>query len=237
MIRLEDIRKSYALGPVRVEALRGVSLEVREGDLMSVMGPSGCGKSTLMNIVGLLDRADSGSYFLNGRQVVDMNDDEVSKVRNANIGFVFQSFQLLPRLTAEQNAGLPLVYRGVPEGRIRERAREALDRVGMAERADHRPNQLSGGQQQRVALARALIGEPAVILADEPTGALDPATGVEVMDLFDRLSSEQNMTIVIVTHDPKVSRRCRRRTRIDAGVLVEEGAEAGAAAAGEAPPP
>ena len=222
MIRLSDIHKTYALGPVTVDILHGVSLEVHEGDLLSIMGPSGCGKSTLMNIIGLLDRPTSGTYSLKGREVVDMNDDEVSAVRNADLGFVFQSFHLLPRLTAAQNAGLPLVYRGLPEAQIRQRAVEALDRVGMADRAAHRPNQLSGGQQQRVALARALIGEPAVILADEPTGALDPDTGREIMDMFERLSAEQHMTIVIVTHDPKVAERCLRRTRIDAGLLRED---------------
>ena len=229
MIQLEGIRKSYQVGPVTVEVLNGVSLEVRAGDLMSIMGPSGCGKSTLMNIIGLLDRPTSGAYLLNGREAASMNDDEVSAVRNANIGFVFQSFHLLPRLTAAQNAGLPLIYRGEPEGRIRRLALEALDRVGMADRAGHRPNQLSGGQQQRVAVARALIGSPSVILADEPTGALDPDTGREIMDMFERLSSEQRIAIVIVTHSPEVSERCRRRARVEEGLVREE--EAGAAAA------
>jgi len=229
MIRLEGIRKSYQVGPVTVEVLNGVSLEVRAGDLMSIMGPSGCGKSTLMNIIGLLDRPTSGAYVLNGREAASMDDDEVSAVRNANIGFVFQSFHLLPRLTAAQNAGLPLIYRGEPEGRIRRLALEALDRVGMADRAGHRPNQLSGGQQQRVAVARALIGSPSVILADEPTGALDPDTGREIMDMFERLSSEQRIAIVIVTHSPEVSERCRRRARVEEGLVHEE--EVGAAAA------
>ena len=222
MIRLVDIHKTYRLGPVETEVLRGVSLEVEEGDLMSIMGPSGCGKSTLMNIVGLLDRPTSGAYFLNGREIEALGDDEVSRARNANIGFVFQSFHLLPRMTAAENVGLPLVYRSLPGGLIRRSAREALDRVGMADRAGHRPTQLSGGQQQRVALARALIGEPAVILADEPTGALDPETSREIMDLFERLSTEQRMTIIIVTHDPGVSERCRRRISIDAGLLSED---------------
>ena len=222
MIRLVDIHKSYRLGPVLVDVLQGVSLEVREGDLLSIMGPSGCGKSTLLNIIGLLDRPTSGAYFLRQRQATSLNDDEVSAIRNANIGFVFQSFHLLPRLTAAQNVGLPLIYRGVAEARIRQRARQALERVGMADRAGHRPTQLSGGQQQRVALARALVGEPAVILADEPTGALDPDTGREVMDLFVRLSAEQGMTIIIVTHSPEVSARCGRQTWVEAGLLREE---------------
>ena len=226
MIALTDIRKSYVLGPVTVDVLQGVSLEIRAGDLLSIMGPSGCGKSTLMNIIGLLDRPTSGAYILNGRRVVALDDDEVSAIRNADIGFVFQSFHLLPRLTAAQNAGLPLVYRGVPQPEVERRAFDALERVGMAERAGHRPNQLSGGQQQRVAVARALIGDPAVILADEPTGALDPDTAREIMDMFDRLSAEQRMTTVIVTHDPEVSARCRRQTRIEDGVLHEAAARA-----------
>lgn len=223
MIRLEDIRKSYEVGPVTVDVLNGVSLEVGAGDLMSIMGPSGCGKSTLMNVIGLLDRPTSGAYFLNGRETASMDDDEVSAVRNANIGFVFQSFHLLPRLTAAQNAALPLIYRGEGEGRIRRLAVEALDRVGMADRAGHRPNQLSGGQQQRVAVARALIGNPTVILADEPTGALDPDTGREIMDIFEQLSSEQDVAVIIVTHTPEVSERCRRRARVEDGLVWEEG--------------
>ena len=228
MIRLTDICKSYALGPVTVEVLQGVSLEIRPGDLLSIMGPSGCGKSTLMNIIGLLDRPTSGTYVLNDRRVVAMHDDEVAAVRNADIGFVFQAFHLLPRLTAAQNAGLPLVYRGVPQPEIERRALGALERVGMAERAAHRPGQLSGGQQQRVAVARALIGDPAVILADEPTGALDPDTGHEIMEMFESLSAEQDMATVVVTHDPEVAARCRRQTRIEAGLLHEAAARAAA---------
>ena len=223
MIRLEDIHKSYAVGPVSVDVLRGVSLEIRGGDLLSIMGPSGCGKSTLMNILGLLDRPTDGRRIVDGREIVTMDDDEISAVRNAKIGFVFQSFHLLPRLTAAENAGLPLVYRGLSEARIRARAVEALDRVGMADRAGHRPGQLSGGQQQRVALARALVGEPLVILADEPTGALDPDTANEVMDTFQALCDDGGIAVVIVTHSPEVSLRCGRRTRLDAGVLREEG--------------
>ena len=222
MIQLEDIHKSYAVGPVAVEVLRGVSLEVHGGDLLSIMGPSGCGKSTLMNILGLLDRPTGGRRLIEGREIVTMDDDEISAVRNATIGFVFQSFHLLPRLSAAENAGLPLIYRGLPEARVRERALDALDRVGMADRAGHRPGQLSGGQQQRVALARALVGEPLVILADEPTGALDPDTAGEVMDTFETLCADARMAVVIVTHSPEVSRRCGRRTRLDAGMLHEE---------------
>ena len=220
MLQLEDIRKSYALGPITVEVLKGVSLAVNDGDLLSIMGPSGCGKSTLLNILGLLDRPSSGRYLLRESNVVALNDDQTSGVRNANIGFVFQSFHLLPRMTAASNAGLPLVYRGLPEAEVRERALAALDRVGMADRAEHRPNELSGGQQQRVAVARALVGDPALILADEPTGALDPQTAREVMDLFEALSAN-GIAVVIVTHDPGVAQRCQRRTQIADGLLHE----------------
>ena len=221
MIELRDVHKSYAVGPVAVEVLRGVSLEVRGGDLVSIMGPSGCGKSTLMNILGLLDRPTTGTRIVGGREIVSLDDDEISRVRNATIGFVFQSFHLLPRLTAAENAGLPLVYRGLPESEVRARALAALERVGMADRAGHRPGQLSGGQQQRVALARALVGEPLLILADEPTGALDPDTANDVMDLFESLCKEARIAVVIVTHSPEVSERCGRRARLDAGVLHE----------------
>ncbi len=221
MLRLQNIRKSYRLGPVTVDVLRGLSLEVVAGDLVSIMGPSGCGKSTLLNILGLLDRPTAGTYSLKGREVVSLDDDAISDLRNAHIGFVFQSFHLLPRMTAVENAGLPLVYRGCTDAEIRERALAALDQVGMADRAGHRPKELSGGQQQRVALARALVGEPALILADEPTGALDPETGREVMDIFDALSGN-GIGVVIVTHRTSIAERCRRRLRIDAGLLHGE---------------
>ncbi|MDE0040251.1 MAG: ABC transporter ATP-binding protein [Gammaproteobacteria bacterium] len=221
MLRLRDVHKSYRLGPVRVDVLRGVDLAVQRGELLSIMGPSGCGKSTLMNIAGLLDRPTKGACILEGRDAARMSDDERTAMRNAHIGFVFQSFHLLPRLTAAQNAGLPLVYRGTPDGEIRERAAEALDRVGMANRSGHLPNQLSGGQQQRVALARALIGEPAVVLADEPTGALDPATGREVMAMFEALCGGRNVAVVVVTHSAEVAARCHRQTRVAQGLLVD----------------
>ena len=221
MMELRGIEKSYAVGPVTVDVLRGVNLEIRPGDLLSIMGPSGCGKSTLMNIIGLLDRQTGGTRWLEGRKIMDMDDDEISAVRNARIGFVFQAFHLLPRLTAAQNAGLPLLYRGMREDKIRPRALAALDTVGMAERAEHRPSQLSGGQQQRVALARALIGRPSIILADEPTAALDPDTRVEVMETFQRLCDEHRIAVVIVTHSPEVEARCRRHTRLEDGLLRE----------------
>ncbi len=226
MLSLANVRKSYRLGPVEVDVLKGVSLDVRAGDLLSIMGPSGCGKSTLLNILGLLDRPGAGTYALKGRDVSALDDDRRSEIRNANIGFVFQSFHLLPRMTAAENVGLPLVYRGAPRAEVARRAAAALERVGMADRAGHRPNEMSGGQQQRVALARSLVGAPAVILADEPTGALDPETGREVMDIFDELSAD-GIAVVIVTHDVGVAERCRRRTRMDGGVLREtDGAEA-----------
>ena len=220
MLTLTDVCKTYKLGPVEVEVLNGVSLEVHPGDLLSIMGPSGCGKSTLLNILGLLDRPSSGTYALKGRDVASLDDDDLSGIRNVNIGFVFQSFHLLPRMTAQQNVGLPLRYRGINEAEIEMRAAAALERVGMASRAEHRPNELSGGQQQRIALARSLVGDPVVILADEPTGALDPNTGREVMDTLDELS-DNGIAVVIVTHDTGVAERCRRRTRMDHGVLLE----------------
>ena len=224
MLRLADIRKTYEIGPISVEVLQDVCLEVNSGDLLSIMGPSGCGKSTLMNIIGLLDQPTSGSYLLEGREVSAMDDNELSTIRNARIGFVYQSFHLLPHLTARENVGLPLVYRGLGGAEIVRRAEEVLAKVGMQERAAHKPNELSGGQQQRAAIARALVGEPALILADEPTGALDPRMGEEIMQLFYDLNAEEGMTIIIVTHDPNIARQCTRRTRMGNGVLLEEAA-------------
>ena len=223
MIVLEGVERRYRVGPMEVEALRGVSLEIRRGDLLSITGPSGCGKSTLMGILGLLDRPTGGVYRLEGRDVATLDDATLSGIRNARIGFVFQSFHLLARMTAAENVALPLAYRSGPGAQARERAREALAEVGMADRAAHRPGELSGGQQQRVALARALVGEPAVVLADEPTGALDPDTGEAIMGLLERLSAERSMAVVIVTHDRAVAARCPRRARMVAGRLGEEG--------------
>ena len=224
MLRLKDIRKTYVVGPAVVEVLRGVDLEVERGDLVSIMGASGSGKSTLMNIIGLLDTPSSGSYALDGREVAAMTDSRRSAIRNASIGFVFQSFHLLARLTALENVRLPLLYRGTGSAQAGRRARRALERVGMADRAGHKPNELSGGQQQRVAIARALVGDPAIVLADEPTGALDPATGNDIMNLFAELNGEEGTTLIVITHDPQVARRCVRRTRIGDGVLREEAA-------------
>ena len=207
-----------------MEVLRGVDLEVDRGDFVSIMGASGSGKSTLMNIIGLLDAPSSGSYSLDGLEVSAMTDNRRSAIRNARIGFVFQSFHLLPRLTALENVRLPLMYRGAGAAEMDRRAHGALERVGMAERAGHKPNELSGGQQQRVAIARALAGEPAIVLADEPTGALDPSTGNDIMNLFAELNGEEGTTLIVITHDPEVALRCSRRTRIEDGALREEAA-------------
>ena len=236
MLSLVDIRKRYVAGPVTVDVLQGVRLNVNRGDLMSITGPSGCGKSTLMNIMGLLDRPTGGSCFLDGQDISGMSDNELSDVRNASIGFVFQSFHLLPRLTAWENVALPLVYRGLSGSVIRRRALETLDSVGMGERARHRPNQLSGGQQQRVAIARALVGEPAMVLADEPTGALDGDTGREIMRLLLDLNTARELTLVIVTHDRQVARQCARNVRMRDGVLRELPAVSEGATASELAP-
>ncbi len=230
MLKLADIRRSYSVGGVETDILRGVDLEVGAGDLLSIMGPSGSGKTTLMNIIGLLDRPDSGACILNGRDVQGLRDDELAALRNRHIGFVFQSFHLLPQLTALENVGLPLVYRGVPRSQISTRAGEILERVGMADKIGNRPDQLSGGQKQRVAIARALVGDPALVLADEPTGALDADTASEVMALLGRLNTEQGITILIITHDPSVAGQCRRQTRILNGRLFETRAEVSATA-------
>ena len=217
-----DIGKTFRLGPVEVEVLKGVRLDVAAGDFLSIMGPSGSGKSTLMNVLGLLGRQTSGSYLVGGRDVSTMNDRELSAFRNANIGFVFQAFNLLGHLTALENAALPLVYRGLGRRETRRRARAILEKVGMGDRLDHKPDQLSGGQKQRVAIARALVGEPSVVLADEPTGALDANTADEVMRLLTRLNSEDGITIVIITHDPVISMQCTRRVLIRGGALLED---------------
>ena len=236
MLSLVDIRKSYVAGPVTVDVLRDVRLDVKRGDLMSITGPSGCGKTTLMNIMGLLDRPTGGSCLLDGQDISGMSDNELSDIRNARIGFVFQSFHLLPRLTAWENVALPLVYRGLSGPVTRRRALDVLDRVGMGDRARHRPNQLSGGQQQRVAIARALAGEPAMVLADEPTGALDADTGGEIMRLLLDLNAARKLTLVIVTHDRQVARQCARNVRVQDGVLRElPAASEGAAAVAPEP--
>ncbi len=225
MLRLVDIHRSYRLGPVTAQVLRGVDLEVRAGDVMSIMGPSGSGKTTLMNIIGLLDRPTSGACVLDGRDVSGLGDDALSALRNRHIGFVFQSFHLLPRLTALENVCLPLVYRGAGRAETARRARAVLERVDMGDRIHHRPDQLSGGQKQRVAIARALVGEPALLLADEPTGALDADTAREAMELLLELNAERGVTILIITHDPAIARQCARQVRIRDGALAEDTAD------------
>ena len=222
MLKLTDIRKTYKIGPVDVEVLKGVVLEVKEGELLSIMGTSGCGKSTLMNIIGMLDKPTSGTHLLEGREVSNLSDNEISSIRNNKIGFVFQAFYLLPRLTSIENVGVPLIYRGMKKSEIRRRSHEFLKKVGMDERAQHKPNELSGGQQQRVAIARALAGKPSIILADEPTGALDTQVGKDIMQLFADLNAEEGITIIIITHDPKIAQQCRRSVRMQEGVIIDD---------------
>ena len=224
LLELEDIHQSFSTGPVVVDVLQGVRLKLARGDLAAIMGPSGSGKSTLMNIIGLLDRPSHGRYLLQGREIGSMSDDELAALRNATIGFVFQSFHLLPRLDAWRNVGLPLVYRGVDRKEIRSRAHAMLEKVGLGSRADHRPDELSGGQCQRVAIARALVGEPAILLADEPTGALDVESGGEIMELLRVLNAEQGTTAVVITHDHAIAAKCQRQLRLHNGELREHGA-------------
>jgi putative ABC transport system ATP-binding protein len=217
-----DVTRAYDLEGVRVEALRGVSLTIEQGDYAAVVGPSGSGKSTLMHLLGGLDRPTSGVLRVGGRDIARLSEDELAQVRNATIGFVFQAFQLLGRTSAVDNVAMPLVYRGVRRGERRRRAREALERVGMGHRLDHRPAQLSGGEQQRVAIARALVGDPQVLLADEPTGNLDTRTGEEVMALLEALNAVQGVAVVLVTHDRDVAARARRQIRVRDGLLEPE---------------
>ena len=221
MIQLRGIQKSYRMGPTTTEVLRGVDLTLSRGDLLSIMGPSGCGKSTLMHILGLLERPTEGAYRLEGKDTGGMSDREQSDIRNLNIGFVFQSFHLLPRLTAWENVGVPLVYRGLASREIRKRGQAMLEKVGMGQRTEYRPNALSGGQQQRVAIARALVGEPSIVLADEPTGALDAQTAHEIMELLRELNANDGITTVVITHDRQIALQCTRRTRVIDGRLRE----------------
>lgn len=216
VIRLNDIRKSYYLGKQELPVLKGINLLIEENEYVALMGPSGSGKSTLMNILGCLDSPTSGQYILNGKDVSGMADDELADTRNIEIGFVFQQFNLLPRLTAWENVALPLIYAGASKKEREERAREMLDRVGLSDRANHKPNELSGGQSQRVAIARALINNPSLILADEPTGNLDTKTSIEIMDLFGKIHTNGN-TVVLVTHEEDIARYTHRIVKIRDG--------------------
>jgi putative ABC transport system ATP-binding protein len=219
-VRLEGVARTYASGPVPVEALRPVTLDVAEGEFVAVTGPSGSGKSTFLHVVGCLDRPTAGRYLLGGRDVSALEDRELAAVRNRTIGFVFQRFHLLRDETAERNVELPLLYAGLPRAERRRRSREALERVGLLARAEHVPGKLSGGEQQRVALARALVKEPRLLLADEPTGNLDSASGARVLDLVEDLN-RSGTTVILITHDPDVARRARRHLTILDGTLRE----------------
>lgn len=214
VIRMEKIYKNYKLGQVNVEALKGIDLEVEEGEFISIMGPSGSGKSTLLNLIGCLDQPTDGIYELDGNRVEKLNDFQLSEIRNNFLGFVFQSFNLLSTLNAIKNVEIPLIYRGIRKKKRRELCEEALEIVGLGDRMNHLPNQLSGGQQQRVAIARAIVGKPSVILADEPTGALDTKTGNDIMEIFKRLNKETNMTIVQVTHEENIAKIGNRIIRL-----------------------
>ena len=220
IIDIKDLCKTYVNGEMEVPVLHDVCLSVDEGEFVSIMGPSGSGKSTLMNIIGCLDRPTSGTYLFNGEDVSSMTDDGLSDLRNRGVGFVFQQFNLLPRETAVQNVALPLVYANVPAAERDRRAREALDRVGLSDRADFLPTQLSGGQKQRVAVARAVVNDPSILLADEPTGALDSKSGEQLMDLFCELN-RQGMTIVMITHERGVARYANRVLLMNDGILTE----------------
>jgi putative ABC transport system ATP-binding protein len=225
VIAVHELTKTYAMEGAPVHALRDVTLEMRRGEFVSVVGPSGSGKSTLMHILGCLDQPTSGRYLLEGRDVSRLPDDELSAIRNRQIGFVFQGFNLLPRTSALENVELPLLY--VPDAKVspaerRKRAAKALAAVGLGDRADHHPNQLSGGQQQRVAIARALLNDPAILLADEPTGNLDSETSVEVMDIFQRLNEERGLTIVLITHEPQVAEYASRIVRFKDGRVISD---------------
>lgn len=222
MISLTGIVKRYVMGDEEVLALAGVDLHIARNEYVALIGPSGSGKSTMMNLIGCLDSPSEGSYVLNGRDTSTMNDNELAQVRNQEIGFVFQSFHLLPRLTVLENVMQPLVYRGLPRPERKALASRALEQVGLGNRMSHRPNQLSGGQRQRVAVARALVGTPSILLADEPTGNLDSRTSLEIMALFDELH-RSGQTVVVVTHEPDIAAHCRRTIRMSDGRVVQDG--------------
>lgn len=222
LIEVENVRKVYKMDGVEFEALKGVSFTVEKEEFVIIMGPSGSGKSTLMHILGALDVPTSGKYILNGKDITSMTKDELARVRNKNIGFIFQGFNLLPRMSALENVELPMLYAGLPAGERRAKARQALDLVGLLEWADHRPNQLSGGQQQRVAIARALVNDAPLLLADEPTGNLDSKTGVQVMETLKVLNENRGITIVLVTHDSGIARYGKRIVRVLDGMISSD---------------
>lgn len=221
LVKLSNITKKYQIGGNEFHALKGVDFQLDRGEMVAIVGSSGSGKSTMMNIIGFLDHCTTGKYFFGHEDVSSLHEDELARIRNQKIGFVFQSFFLLPRLNALQNVMLPLFYRGEEKTLAKQKSLELLAKVGMEKFAAHKPNQLSGGQQQRVAIARALVGDPEVILADEPTGSLDSKTGQEVMDLFHQLHQHEKRTLVMVTHDHEVSRQCQRVVMLKDGLVVE----------------
>ncbi|HYS54597.1 MAG TPA: ABC transporter ATP-binding protein [Thermoanaerobaculia bacterium] len=218
LIQLEEVTKTYDAGENAVQALRGVDVAIQEGEFVAIIGPSGSGKSTLMHIVGCLDSPTTGKYWLDGQDVAELTARQLARIRNQKIGFVFQTFNLLPRATVLKNVELPLLYAGLSRGERRERAMSALERVGLGDRSKHRPNELSGGQRQRVAIARALVNNPSLVLADEPTGNLDQKTGSEIIDIFEALAGQE--TIVLVTHDPTIASRTGRRIKMVDGRIV-----------------
>ncbi len=222
MIEMQNLTKTYEMGTQVVHALRGIDLQIKEGEFVAVMGPSGSGKSTLMNLIGCLDSPTAGYYKLDGIDVSDMSDNEQARIRNKRIGFVFQQFNLLPRTTALKQVALPLMYAGMSRGERMEKASKALETVGLGDRMGHKPDELSGGQQQRVAIARALANEPSIILADEPTGALDTITGEEILGIFETLHKESGITIIMITHDPEIARHAEREIWIRDGLIVDK---------------
>jgi putative ABC transport system ATP-binding protein len=221
LIVMNNLWKTYDMGAEKVHALHGVSFEVKRGDYLAITGPSGSGKSTLMNLIGCLDTPSQGEYWLNGKNVAEMDDDDLARIRNQEVGFVFQTFNLLARATALHNVELPLIYGGIPGARRKEMAREALSAVDLSDRMTHRPNELSGGQRQRVAIARALVNHPSILLADEPTGALDTATSYDIMNLFERLHEDGN-TIILVTHEHDIAARAHRIISIRDGLIEKD---------------
>jgi putative ABC transport system ATP-binding protein len=221
IVQFDQVRKTYQMGPVTVEALRGVSFTINAGEYVSIMGPSGCGKSTLLNLLGCLDRPSTGHYLLGGENVSQMDDDSLSSIRGARLGFIFQSYNLIQQLTVVENIEIPLYYQDRPEAECRKIAHQLAARVGLEHRLNHKPFELSGGQQQRVAIARALVNDPLVILADEPTGNLDSSSGVEILKIFDELHA-QGKTLILVTHDPSVGKRAQRTIRLRDGHIESD---------------